>query len=282
MAKHQIPYSHIILTRFNLLSGSAYERHIRSSSGWLEHRFELFEKYCLPSVLNQSNQNFTWFIFFDANTPNHFKNRVKQYQIQCPNMKPLWVKGIPPKFVRAVIKFHIKDTDRLLITTRLDNDDAINVNFIKELQDRVINIKEEIDSPLVLNFDRGLCLNKNRTYSCIDKSNAFASLVEPIRKEINTIWQYKHDNLNRFEMLNLQEPAMWLQIIHRHNVSNRVRGFRIKNKILLKNFKLNHEVPIDKKTLFIILENSFLSPIRIGIQLIRSKMKNVVKNKIQK
>jgi hypothetical protein len=36
---------------------------------WLEDRFYLFGKYCLPSVLNQANKNFFGLFFFDISTP---------------------------------------------------------------------------------------------------------------------------------------------------------------------------------------------------------------------
>jgi len=52
---------HFLLTRFNLRN----EEWITTRDGgavlteeWLIQRFELFENYCLPSVMNQKNKNF--------------------------------------------------------------------------------------------------------------------------------------------------------------------------------------------------------------------------------
>ena len=35
---------------------------------WMKHRIELFDKYCYPSIINQTNKNFKWLIFFDGDT----------------------------------------------------------------------------------------------------------------------------------------------------------------------------------------------------------------------
>ena len=52
---------HYLLTRFNLAlwiedkNGAAIDR-----EEWLKRRMALFETFCLPSVKNQSCQNFSW------------------------------------------------------------------------------------------------------------------------------------------------------------------------------------------------------------------------------
>ena len=66
---------HFILTRFNLrlvevsadLDSDKFGNKIDRDQ-WLLHRFELFERYCLPSMAAQANQDFRWFLFFDEAT----------------------------------------------------------------------------------------------------------------------------------------------------------------------------------------------------------------------
>lgn len=64
---------HFILTRFNLLifNKNKEGKKVRTIK-WLEHRFMLFEKYCLPSVKNQTCQDFQWIVLFDSSTPERF------------------------------------------------------------------------------------------------------------------------------------------------------------------------------------------------------------------
>jgi hypothetical protein len=42
---------------------------------WTKHRFEIFEKYCLPWINNQTNNNFKWLFYFDINTKTPFKKK---------------------------------------------------------------------------------------------------------------------------------------------------------------------------------------------------------------
>ena len=57
---------HYILTRFNLC-GRNRDKSKQSTltKEWLHHRIKLFETYCLPSIKQQTNQNFKWLILFD-------------------------------------------------------------------------------------------------------------------------------------------------------------------------------------------------------------------------
>ena len=59
-------YKHFLITRFNLKKKgweTTKNNEKIQTEEWLRHRFELFEAYCLPSVINQSNQDFIWYVF---------------------------------------------------------------------------------------------------------------------------------------------------------------------------------------------------------------------------
>lgn len=83
---------HFILTRFNLLIFNKDKKgqKVRSAS-WLEHRFALFERYCLPSIIAQTCQCFRWIVLFDSTTPERLKEKIAEYQKSCPQLKPVYV-----------------------------------------------------------------------------------------------------------------------------------------------------------------------------------------------
>ena len=63
-------YNHFIITRFNLkfpdVTGGKNTSVIGvPANEWLANRTDLFMKYCLPSVLNQTSVNFKWLLYFD-------------------------------------------------------------------------------------------------------------------------------------------------------------------------------------------------------------------------
>lgn len=84
-------YSHFIITRFNL-NLYAQDKHDlpTRTDRWLEHRFEVFERYCLPSVAAQTSGNFTWLCLFDAATPEPYRSRIEGYKARCPQFEAVY------------------------------------------------------------------------------------------------------------------------------------------------------------------------------------------------
>lgn len=131
-----------ILTRFNLnlwkkdKKGEA----VRTMS-WLEHRFMLFEQYCIPSIQNQSCKEFQWIILFDSTTPERFKGRIDDYKSICPQLVPVYVEPENGSFFPEIFKQEVikrlppayNNEKKRVLTTYLDNDDALNVGFVEDI-----------------------------------------------------------------------------------------------------------------------------------------------------
>lgn len=268
-------YLHIILTRFNLPSRGR-ELKLRQDTHWLEDRFYLFETICLPSVKAQTSQNFQWFIFFDKKTPDAYRLRAKRFAEEYKNITLFWLEH---EGTSASIKRHIKkhadDGTQTLITTRLDNDDALNRHFIKSIQD--IQPRLSQSERAIINFDDGITFFKGKTYKHTDTSNAFTSLIEPLSDNSDTIWKKQHTELHTLaELKNIKQPAMWLQVIHGRNVSNRKRGYRVSNQILTQNFTTSlPELPADNP-LLMPLENIILYPVQRVKEWGRRKLKHAI------
>ena len=99
----------------------------------VERPFKLFETYCLPSVKNQSNQNFAWLVFFDIDTPKHYLNKINIIAENYDNFKPVFIDGFKElgNELQLQIELIQVNIDEFFIITRLDNDDIIHKNFIK-------------------------------------------------------------------------------------------------------------------------------------------------------
>lgn len=272
---------HVILTRFNLPNGGRESR-LRNSENWLKERFEIFEKYCLPSVTNQSDQNFQWFIYFDKNTPEPYKTKALNYQTQFNKISIFWETDPPISKIQAQILEKAPNQATTLVTSRLDNDDMIHTNFLETLKKAVIS-SEDSKRMEVLNFPNGYILSGNTLYSHTDISNAFASLKEPLSTTIRSVWAEQHVALDKLAPIKqLEDDAKWLQIIHGKNVSNRIRGKRIalsnielgfisiKNSLRLEDMKSN------ENWFFIRLENITMVPIRSAYEMVRKIFKLVI------
>ncbi len=81
-------YRHIILTRFNLQYDPDSTLHIQPA--WLDNRLALFERYCLPSVIQQTCKDFTWLILADRQTPDTQRQRLLSYENRVSCIKVIF------------------------------------------------------------------------------------------------------------------------------------------------------------------------------------------------
>lgn len=122
-------YKHFIITRFNIIQAYSFSNDKNGKStqtcDWLETRFVLFERCCIPSLANQKCKKFIWFVLFDVSTPEKFKVKINNYEETYPFFKPLFIgqEGFLNVFRYEVLKYLTAD-DEFIITTRLDNDDV--------------------------------------------------------------------------------------------------------------------------------------------------------------
>ena len=105
MSENHNQIQHFILTRFNLLLWNKDKEggKVRTTK-WLEHRFSLFEKYCLPSILSQTCQDFEWIVLFDSMTPEKFMSKIAEYEKRCPQLKPVFVEPERGRFFADIFR----------------------------------------------------------------------------------------------------------------------------------------------------------------------------------
>ena len=119
----------------------------------------------------QSNQDFRWLVLFDIHTPANFRIRIQEYS-RWPNFAPVYLEKYNLERVRERILSMIK-IPGYLITTRLDNDDALCRNFVEIVQSNFFGQDFEF-----LNLQHGYVWHRNRIYLRRLPSNPFISLVE--------------------------------------------------------------------------------------------------------
>lgn len=211
---------HVLLTRFNLPSPGA-ESLIRAKEGWLRGRLQLFERYCLPSVRRQSNQNFHWIIYFDPESPSWLRERINELN-EDSIFTPIYRAEVSNAELLHDLEAVSGARHNELITTNLDNDDGLAADFVARVQDA-----RSGGTRTAIYLVNGLIRCGTRLYLRKDRTNAFCS----VREEwggARTCWADWHNLLGR--SMNVKEvsggPA-WLQVVHDSNVSNRVRGRRV-------------------------------------------------------
>jgi hypothetical protein len=191
------------------------------SSDLLTYRFKLFERFCLPSMKNQTNQNFKWLVFFDKHTPTKFKEKIIGYQ-KWEKFIPCYVDSNFARVFPQIILPYIHASSKYVISTRIDNDDMISKDFIQKVKNNF-----EPDN-LFLNFPNGYIYSycKNKLYIRTDYSNPFISFIERIQ-DFKTVWCNDVDRLRSVARIKqIKEKPSWIQVVHGNNVANRIHWYR--------------------------------------------------------
>lgn len=208
---------HVFLTRFNLPS-RGNERYVRAREGWLQNRVALFDRYCLPSMAEQTSRGFSWIIYFDPQSPAWLMNWIAQ-RAAGGLFRPVFRAEVPLAGRLEDIAAMRQGNPRLLLTTNLDNDDGLATDFVERLQ-AVASLPERT----AIYLANGIIRTPEAAYLRRDRRNAFCSVVEPIEGAV-TCWADAHNRLGQsMAERALGGPPAWLQVIHDTNVSNRARG----------------------------------------------------------
>ena len=214
---------HILLTRFNLATPGR-EARLRARPDWLAGRFELFERYCLPSVAAQTDRDFAWIIFYDDQTEDWARARIAEQQKVVP-FHAVFTPMFPGRKWAAFTRLTIgpPQAGRTVVTSNLDSDDGLASDYVARVK-RIV-AETTLPRPYAINFENGLILHDGAGYWHRHLHNAFTNLVEddtPAMRTSNSV-----DHVVLFDTVPVAQergPPAWLQVIHGSNVSNKIRG----------------------------------------------------------
>ncbi|MEP6646764.1 MAG: glycosyltransferase [Saprospiraceae bacterium] len=213
-------FSHLLITRFNIkVSGFGPERMTsQSSAEWLQERLRIFNMYCVPSVISQSNTDFTWLIYFDSDTPIKIINEVSTLKNKISHLKIILVDHFDA-FVEDIIRKIRTSPEPYVISSRLDNDDLISSEYINSVQNAFIPVHNTI-----INFNAGYELSLPdhvlRKWNNSFK-NQFTSIIEDKSEpDILTIYGFPHWRPPALsQTINIKTRPMWIYLIHGKNYS---------------------------------------------------------------
>ena len=224
-------FKHFIITRFNLkligLSGLDINGNPTGTDIWLKNRFELFEKFCLPSVARQTNQNFTWMVLFDhIGIPNHI-HKIEAYKTVCPQFQPFFFDKLTfselLKKLTEAISLLLNDYDEYVLTTRLDNDDAIHIEMIETLQSCFPKKNCYINFPYGYLYDT----RDEKTYLLRRNNTHFVTRIESTKGDFRTVMQGNHIHIDQLApVYNVKTDKInpkWIEVVHNANVLNAIR-----------------------------------------------------------
>lgn len=228
-------FSHVLLTRFNVRVDQSSPR---PTDKWLADRLQLFETYTVRSLASQTIDRFEWLVFFDADTPDFARVSVDSLMARYANVfRPVYLSSqFSSKSIRPHLPVQADQTH--LVTTRVDNDDAVSIDFMEQIQ-RHAHVR---DLEFV-NLIDGAQMSTGGVYRRPYTSNPFISLVERWSTEPVTVFVGGHDELSTYGPVRNVRTGhpMWLQVVHGQNLANEIVGVRTRADILVDWF----EVPMD-------------------------------------
>lgn len=242
-------FKHFIITRFNLVT-QGWEN---TKSGktvltneWMEQRFDLFETFCLPSVINQSSQNFIWLIYFQKETHTDFKEKIQKITENIPNIIIKYISGLEimkDTVINDISK--LSNGSKYIITSRLDNDDSIHKDYVSCIQSKFNN--QDFCVVDAINGYRLQIKPYPMLISVKQRSNPFVSIIEK-NTHIRTVLERMHTDWKKEKIIITLKKFLWIQIIHENNLKNKFQGAFCTNILKILDFGIN----INNDKIFII------------------------------
>jgi hypothetical protein len=225
--------SHFLLTKFNLPISYARRSGQHGEEAWLTSRWSLFERYCLPSVLNQSGTDFVWVLYCWDQTPEPFRSRLERLAARHENVHVHFL-------ATSTHGEHLTEWAHAtglslrphLLTTRVDNDDALAADYmarVRKAARKLVGSRGTLHEPHVWSAPLGFQTAAGKYYLRLDPQGPFVSLLESTaREEPRTVLSLSHrDIASSYPSSYIAAKPMWLQVVHDDNLVNSVDGVRV-------------------------------------------------------
>jgi hypothetical protein len=216
-------FTHYLITRFNVkVDGLGPEPFPASARtvDWEATRLQLFTRYCAASVNGQSNRNFTWLLCCDITSHPGLLNDIRHaiatgiaYEIMLVRDYSDMMQQLQQRCLRAESDF--------VITTRLDNDDGISVDFIQTVQSHYTEAHNTI-----INLLGGVHYQQDKgifTHLRYSAKNSFMSLIEKKSTGIQTVLAFKHLTPGSDKpIINVPVRFAFWMTLHNQNAAQRI------------------------------------------------------------
>jgi hypothetical protein len=209
-------FKHYIITRFNNVCPKDLIKNNSEyivTDDWMTHRFVLFSNFTIPSIKKQSG-DFTWILRFHPQTDKKWLNQCedlcKDIKIIIHNSEKSWTNLIDKKV-------------DYVITSRLDNDDILGPNYVEKIHKSFRGERE------MILWENGLNISKEGEYIVNQLSNPFLALIEKTDNFVGC-FNKVHLDMIKYEPYTVLEGMEWCQVVHRYNVSNKIRKHYIKTQ----------------------------------------------------
>lgn len=205
----------VVVTFFNRRLDDVFNKALDES--WLHARWDLFQKFTVPSLLKQTVQNFDWVLLFHERSPEWLRVAVRKLNLSC-RVHLSFDRG--PIHGLATAESLEKD---VFLVTRLDSDDAFHAMALERIRGAFALYGEQFDA---YGFEVGYQYDERTQRLALTRveSPPFGTRVyfPPVRDPVDSGPEHhRWPSLYRYKDISWGDP-MFLQVVHGSNLLNRV------------------------------------------------------------
>lgn len=245
--------------RFSVLTPTYYSERFDSLDAIADHifspermelRFGIFESLVLPSLLRQSDPDFDLVILTADRMPDEYMQRLHALIDPVPNMH---LRAVGPDRHYQLLKEGYNSIDPGDVTHRilfrLDDDDAMDINYIKRLKWTCRNLLKmhPLNTPYAIAFNRGFYVEmragENDVFDAVERAplSTGTALLAPLDYQRNP-YRYNHRALGQYYNLytDISVPAY----IRTINGSNKSQPTQMGETRRLRDKTLDHQLRV--------------------------------------
>jgi len=219
--------NHVLITHFNLEGIKEFPDLYSGTPSWMEYRLEIFEKYTIPSLVNQTDSDFHLLMFCHTNTPSPHREKLLEFESKYKFIKLMWdqthftgLGGDIPSFYNSIKSAYLEvrnNNSDEIICSKIGTDDLIDTRFNEV-------IKNTTNTHQALNLARGLYwdINENKFIYSYFPSGPFISVKSTLTDFKGDMREFSHHDVISEAggaVIDTDYP-LWIQLIHGNNVWN--------------------------------------------------------------
>lgn len=224
----------------------------------MEHRLFLLEELVLPSLRRQTDQDFTLVFLMGADLPEPYRSRLLELLTTVPQILPVFEEAgqRQQRLVRRILSEHRTPDVEAVAEFRLDDDDAVAIDFVEETRRIFEDIRPLFHQRGVfaIDYTRGMIMSTSGDACEFTPLTArwwAPGLAVFVRPDMpRSVLDFHHMRLwHRMHTLMYTDKAMFIRGVHHTNdssieeIGKRSGFYRLspqqKKRILVERFALD-------------------------------------------
>ncbi|MBE1286088.1 MAG: hypothetical protein GJ676_22435 [Rhodobacteraceae bacterium] len=198
----------------------------------MDERLRLFEAITLPSIVGQTDPDFTFLVVIGEDFPKKYRDELSRLVADIPQVR---IVGYPPGRHRTVMATAMRDarvpSEEPWLQFRLDDDDAMGCRFVEKFRETALDVKPMWSKHrrIAVDFNKGYVFTAGKQgvavhpYKYQYSAIALGMIVQP--ESNDTIMNHGHHKLwSEMPTITFTEDDMMMRGHNEYNDSRMKTG----------------------------------------------------------